>query len=495
MPAKKKSKKGSSSASKSKAGKHSSAKASKKKTSKKAAGPKVLLVNIIPRSLSGETNQDSEPTITVNPANPLQIVATAFTPDPQHGQFAPIYISQDGGNTWTLNSIVPGANNRTGTGDITVKFSKSSNVLYAGILRGDSRTTRMNILRSKDFMSSTPMEILVDRKGVDQPYVQVATVGTGPDKGKDRLYVGNNDFGGEDGATATIDQSLNAASTTPGFKKIRIESRETPGQDGPPVRPSIHPDGTAYAIYHSWRSFDDHSGEGTADIVVLRDDNGGTGTKPFSDLIDPLDNKVGVRVAQSTKFNFNGFLGLQRTGGDVALVVDPTNSDVVYIAYNDDKGSDYMLHLLRSKDRGKTWSADLRTIRNALNPALAVNDAGKLGFLYQQLTGPAAAQRWVTKMELTTNGTSWTTLTLATTPADTPTAKFDPYLGDYAHLMSLGHDFYGIFSANNTPRKENFPSGVVYQRNANWTTRTLLDVNNTSPVRVSIDPFFLKVTG
>src|SRR6185295_6109714 len=147
--------------------------------------------------------------------------------------------------------------------------------------------------------SSTPMEILVDRKGVDQPYVQVASVTSGPDKGKDRLYVGNNDFDVEDGATATIDQSLNAATATPSFKKIRVGSRETPGQDGPPVRPSIHPDGTAYAIYHSWRTYDEDSGEGTADIVVLRDDNGGSGSKPFSDLLDPLDQKVGVRVAQS----------------------------------------------------------------------------------------------------------------------------------------------------------------------------------------------------
>ena len=91
MPAKKQSKKPPSSTGKGKA-KHTSAKASKKasrkKTAKKAAAPKVLLVNIIPRSLSGETNQDSEPTLAVNPANPLHIVASAFTPDPQQGQFA-----------------------------------------------------------------------------------------------------------------------------------------------------------------------------------------------------------------------------------------------------------------------------------------------------------------------------------------------------------------------------------------------------------------------
>jgi len=458
----------------------------------KASSTTVLLVNIIPKSLSGETHQDSEPTIAVNPANPLQIAASAFTPDPLRGSFAPIYVSNDGGNTWTLNSIVPGNNRLTGTRDITVQFSKTTNTLYAGILRGDSRTTRMNILRTKNFAGATPMEILVDRNQVDQPYVQVASASGSASK--DLVYVGNNDLGAGDGS-ATMDQSLDGNSSSPSFKSIRIESRTTPGQDGPPVRPSIHPDGTSYAIYHSWRTFNDNSGEGTADIVVVRDDNGGVGSKPFNDLVDSTDGKVGVRVAQNTKFNFEGVLGQQRTGGDVALVVDPTNSDLVYIAYNDDHGSFYMLHLLRSKDRGQTWSPELRTIRNALNPSLAINDVGKLAFLYQQLAHSKGTERWITKVELTTDGTNWKTLTLANVPGDTPVADFDPYLGDYAHLMSVGNDFYGIFSTNNTPKKSNFPNGVVYQRNANWSTNTLLRVDNVTPVRVSIDPFFFKLTG
>jgi len=38
-----------------------------------------MIVNIIPNFLSGETNQDSEPSLAVNPANPLQIAASAFT--------------------------------------------------------------------------------------------------------------------------------------------------------------------------------------------------------------------------------------------------------------------------------------------------------------------------------------------------------------------------------------------------------------------------------
>ena len=63
----------------------------------RAPAPSVLVVNMIPKSLSGEEHQDSEPTIAVNPANPRQIAASAFTPDPAEGPRAPIYASIDGG--------------------------------------------------------------------------------------------------------------------------------------------------------------------------------------------------------------------------------------------------------------------------------------------------------------------------------------------------------------------------------------------------------------
>ena len=68
----------------------------------------IRVVNMIPASLSGETSQDSEPNIAVNPQNTKAIVGTAFTPAPTGGSFAPIYISSDGGNTWALRMVVPG---------------------------------------------------------------------------------------------------------------------------------------------------------------------------------------------------------------------------------------------------------------------------------------------------------------------------------------------------------------------------------------------------
>src|SRR5438552_962492 len=68
------------------------------------------------------------------------------------------------------------------------------------------------------------------------------------------------------------------------------------------------------------------------------------------------------------------------------------------------------------------------------------------------------------------------------------------YLGDYLHLMAIGNDFYGVFSANNTPDPANFPNGVVFQRNHSTATKTLFDVDGVTHVDVSIDPFFFKVS-
>src|SRR6516162_367290 len=166
----------------------SARKAPPKKTSPRragratAAGAGVLVVNMVPRSLSRETNQDSEPTLAVNPANPLEMAGTAFTPDPMGGALAPIYVSTDGGNTWSLNAIVPStAGSSLGTGDISVAFA-TAGVLYGGILRDP--TGNFESLRATAFASPTPMTILGSRPDNDQPFTHAIT-----NAGKDRLYI------------------------------------------------------------------------------------------------------------------------------------------------------------------------------------------------------------------------------------------------------------------------------------------------------------------
>lgn len=449
----------------------------------------ITVVNMIPKDLSGERNQDSEPNIAVNPTNPLQIAGSAFTPNPKgRSNNAPIYISVDGGNTWSLNPIIPSPSM---TADITLGFS--NNYLYAGIIKQPTNPQIVfNILRTKDFTSSSQMEALLSRKEVDQPWVQVITMSDGIHKGKDLLYVGDND---DEGAplTATIDMSLDAGSSSPTFNTVRIDSRRetTRPNDAPNIRPVIHTDGKVYAAFYEWTDF--VGGIATSNVVVVRDDNFGTGSSnPFSALNDPTDGKSGIRVASDIRVPWDPYLGQQRLGGDISLAVDPANSSNVYLVYGDQKSSndDYTLHVTSSVDGGSTWSKDIRTIPSALNPGLAINQSGKIGFLYQQCIN----NRWDTHFEITTDQfTTKQDSLLATVPADNPKMQFDPYLGDYVYLLTVQNNFYGIFSTSNIPDKNNFPSDIIYQRNADFDRHKLLDVDGSTEVPISIDPFFFKV--
>jgi hypothetical protein len=155
-------------------------------------------------------------------------------------------------------------------------------------------------------------------------------------------------------------------------------------------------------------------------------------------------------------------------------------------------GDIYTTHVRRSINRGVNWSSDLLTVTNATNIALAIGCNGTVGVLYQQVTGSGAGQRWVTTLVQSRNGfASRQYSMLATVPATSPAPTFQPYLGDYVHLLAVGSDFRGIFSANNTPNLANFPSGVVYQRQVDFSSVTLR--NGGATVGNSIDPFFFRV--
>ena len=433
---------------------------------------KINVVNLIPKALSGETSQDSEPNLAINPSNPQQMVATAFTPDPSGGSLAPIFISTDGGQTWALNLIVPGATTISPTHDITTSFGGASNVLYAGILRADN--DHLNVLRTDDFTSSTQMEVLVDRASEDQPWVQAATTPFG-----DRVYIGHNDANTPP-KTATVEQSLDAA-TAPapaGFGPITIASRDPlAGGNAPSIRTTIHSSGTIYVAYFNWQS-KTSDWIVTADVVVCRDDNWGQGTTPYQALTDPGDRFAGVRVAQSIIMPFyeegynNFLLGQERLGSHLSIAVDPNNRNWVYVAWADypDGVAPYTIHVRNSADGGVTWS-EMATVANGINPALAVNAQGFVGLLYQTLTNGGTV--WETHILIVPG--LFTDIPLAIVPSTTPVATFLPYLGDYVYLTAVGSTFYGVFSANNTPDVSHFPSGVTYQRNADFTTKTFTD--------------------
>ncbi len=241
----------------------------------------VKVVDLIPASLSGETNQDSEPFLAIQTANPQVMVASAFTPNPvSNTGNAPVYVSQDGGNTWVLNAITPV---QRITCDITHAMAAGENHprgdLHAGTLACSTAIT-LNESETNDVGSSATMNVQSKRSNVDQPFVRALGVSNG-----DQIYVGVNDFNQSGGHTATVDVSVDGGAT---YKSVAIEARNTMGQDGPSVRPAVAGDGTVYAAFFGWRKFDGRTA--TSDVVVVRDDMGATGPNPFQALKDPSDN-------------------------------------------------------------------------------------------------------------------------------------------------------------------------------------------------------------
>jgi hypothetical protein len=448
----------------------------------------VKVVNMIPRSLSAEDNMDSEPSIAVNPADPRQIAASAFTPDPLSSGNGPIYVSTDGGDTWALNVVLPGGNL---TNDITLRFASHSNVLYAGILR--AFTLDLNVLRKIGFTSPGVMTLLLNKTDDDQPYIEATT-----HAGSDRVYLGENDWNHLP-QSSTVDVSTNAVPPPPAnFVSARVETRATAGEDAPSVRPAIHRNGTIYAAYIAWRSF--AGATVTSDIVVARDDNWAAGAGPFQNLLDPNDGLPGIRVAKGVTLPVLGtLLGRQRIGSSLTTAVDPRHSRIVYVAWADGtSGADYTIHVRRSTDSGVTWSSDLRSVVQATNPQLAINEDGEIGFLYQKLHNPGSGNRWRTHLEISRSDEAFSKfedIVLADIPDDNgtgPTLNPTNPLGDYAGLIAVGQTFYGVFCGNNTPDLGNYPHGVRYQRNHDFTTKTLFDLSG-NPVIPSYDPYFFRV--
>ena len=464
------------------------------------------VIDMVPISLSAETNQDSEVFLSVDNSNPDLMVGSAFVPTSPGGTLAPIYVSQDGGNTWIMDFSVPVGPLAVvppfGTDDITHAFAGQGDNFYTARLTGCNNLsncpnfqTEFEELINNDVASGNPLTEQASRFNEDQPFTRATTVG-----GSDRIYVGNNDWNFS-GNTAAIDVSPNGGSS---YNTTQIDSR-SPVNDGPSIRPTIAKDQTVYAAFFSWTNTSNPSCAPactvTADLVVVRDDGGGIGSNPFQALTDPNDGNAGNRVRQNLTIAWSNqrTLGQERTGSTLSLAVDPNNSSRVFIAWADSSSGNYTIHVLESTDRGKTWSSsDLFTAANALNVALAIANNGTVGMLFQQHTGKGSPNNafggtWTTHMVQTNNSFKKTQDTiLSRTPSGQPVENFLPYLGDYVNLLAVGNEFRGIFTANNTPNISNYPSGVVFQRVANFSTNTL-ETPTATPVNISIDPFYFAV--
>jgi len=482
----------------------------------------VRIVDVIPKSLSGETNQDSEPSLAIGKAGKGKWLAiSAFTPDPAGGELAPLYVSDDGGATWNLNCVIPGGGD-VGTSDVTIGFGTGSD-LYITDLRGRQPFGHvfLDVIKLADFRSVDPAIDLRPgqlREQVDQPAVVVASTTT-DGVATNRLFIGLNDFSAAQGHTSTIDFA-----DQPIF---RLETRNTSSQDGPEVRVATIDSGWTYAAFYRWINKNDPREDGNTringEVVVRRDNTFGNDAHPFSQLVGK-DGKSGISAAPKLSVVWGANIGSQRIGGSLALAIDPRKPadpempNVVYLAYGSDNGKDsspYQLHLCRSTDGGKSWTeiTGIPHTANAVNASIAVTTSGIVGFLYQSFD--SNSRTWSTYLYRQSDSASDSEPLLlsqfseSTTPniRDPQNNKFfHPYLGDYAALSTYGDSFLGVFCAGNQAKLANFPLvkdlNQVFSRNFDPITGSMTDIHrnpikdaktNRSVSGLSIDPFFFRI--
>lgn len=477
------------------------------------AGPLTTItseIDIIPVADSAESQQNSEPSLGVNPTNPNQLVAGAFTAmfsSPPTNVTTPFFQSTNGGAIWSNFGSLQ-------TLDKSISWKTDGSAPLVTSLNGvGSGNNQIQTFTTTNFGTgggsfNTNLNNFNPPAPLDQPWVR-----SGP---SNRVYVGYNNLanvgpgegGSGTGATANVNVSTN------GGASYSAKSIDTVGgrfQDSPQIREAVVQGGagagTVYAAFTRWNTQIENSSSGLrfgSDIVVVKSTNSGASFSAGSIVASPV-------TAFTNADNTNLSVGQERVGGDIAIAVDPNNANHVVIAYQSvgaTVGSPVMqLVVAESNDGGATWATKFTTPSSSRSgePALTILADGQILFLYDNYAPTDGSPSLGTlSQHLVATSDDFATATdtvLAHEVNGNPAAQFDPYLGDFFDLTGVGNNFYGIFSASNadngTLASYLNTNPDLFQRDFNGTLGTgsfqLTDSSGGS-VAFSIDPIFFSGT-
>ena len=431
----------------------------------------ITVIDVIPNAASAETGQNSEPSLAVDPLNPNLMVSGTFTSGTLSG---PFWESTNGGSIWTsFGSLANSDKSLAWRQDGVAPLAVTLNVISNRPLVDNISSFQGGATNFGSAVFTTPNGAL------DQPWIR-----TGP---SGQTYVALNHLGNAGGRSAQMGVgSTNAAGP---FTSVTLETvNPAGGQDAPSVRQAVNGT-TVYAAFTRWGAASSTTGgvifPGSQVVVVKSTNSGGA----FSSGVTAASTTGYFSMTDNTPLT----LGQERTGSDLVIAVDPNNANRVLVAHGDRSGAGLLqLHVTESTDGGTTWTNKFTTsssVRSAL-PAITILANGDVGLLYASYEPVAnsLSQHLVTTTNDTLLGTESNTF---------PILNFDPYVGDFYDLTSVGDTIYGIFSASNDDNGTLglFPS-VSFQRCFTGTPGTgsfALCDNLGNVVPFSIDPFVFSL--
>jgi hypothetical protein len=396
---------------------------------------------------NSETDQNSEPSLAINPANTNQILVTAFS-----DTTSPVYYSGDGGSTWTNVQQIDSS-------DSTMDWADGGNAYFGNITADGQRLEVWNWNASSGSFQLIQGSLLTrGGGGPDQPRLAANHVGA-----QDHIYVGYNDLS-QPTKTASVYYSLDSGATW----KDQVIENVSPGadQDGYSIRPAVS-GSTVYLCFERWNTLLSN-GNFIGDLVVVKDTN--NGAHSFTDLgVD------GAIVASRVQFPEEN-IGHERAGSDLGMAVAPANPSKVYIGYCAQVNNLAVVNVAMSADGGSTWSQIYQTSVHSALPDLSVTSNGAVGLLYTAYVNGNLETHFVQSDD---DFATHRDEILSRFKDGTPKLQYQPYIGDFEIIKAAGNAFYGTFSASNNTVLYPFP--VKFVRDAG-------ELGTTVPF--SIDPFY-----
>lgn len=413
-------------------------------------------------SLAAGAASGTEPSIAVNPANPLEIAITRGFGWWNGGNNARLLHSTDGGINWTDQATIPPPPGAAGTAgcpcDQTIDFGRDGRLYGTFLLcvSGPSGCTSTSVATGSTTNAAqaaswswngNPAQLTSGtRTNVDQPWLLVNRDPTNANQ--DNAYVAYDDFGGGPTARVAVSYGANPVNITADNQA----GTASPLVTNPGFRLATNPiNGTVYALYEQ------STGATQPKSVTYRINRSTDGGATWT-LNGNADGLVvdTVNSDQAPGFKFGGVNAL--LGGIDHAAVDPGNGDV-YVVYGADVSGGNQIRIRRLQANGSGGLAvgganNVSTSTDSAMPSVAVLANGTIGVLYDSFDGNTSTGVPTFSAHLarsTNHGTSFTDTVLQTfqSPAlpDSTQAR-QRVLGDFQQIKAVGNSFFGVYSGN-----------------------------------------------
>jgi uncharacterized repeat protein (TIGR01451 family) len=433
--------------------------------------PAVFIVDAVvnntdPNLTNTDTFNDGETSITVNPANPNEVVVTAFSGG--WGANAPLWESTDGGNIWTKQFTIPAPPGIAAGGcpcDQAIDYGMANQMsgtflisdIFSGTTTNPTSAAAWNWLVIGGVTQPTNFNNSPPPGGVDQPWLLVNEDPTIP--AQDNVYTAYDDF--TNGSNCVGDACIERVSVSYGVNPpnftVDNQSGTATGSINPGHRLATDPrNGFVYSLFQR-NIAAGGGGSKNIDYMLNRSTDGGA-TWTLNGNAGGIIVANGDSTQPQPKFGtVNALLG----GVDHAAV-DPTNGDVYYVYGNRDAGTgNDRLAIRRIEDNGgggvTVGPEHFVTGQvEAAIPSVAVASNGIVGVFYYTFDGfspdgfPTFSAHLAQSSDQGVTFSDQILLTFLSSATDDGNAR-QRVLGDYMQMKAVDTCFFGAFTGNGVP--------------------------------------------